>query len=268
MTGRWAGRWAVRPSDPRSDHRDVREPPALDLEAPARLLVLTGAGVSAESGLRTFRGAGGLWEGHRVEDVASPEGFARAPNLVWAFYAARRRAAAVAEPNAAHHALAACEARMSDRFLLVTQNIDGLHARAGSSRVLEIHGSLWRARCTGCDRPPFVDTSEPTESPRCDLCGGALRPAVVWFGEPVDVEADWRTRAFVRDAARARERLVFLAVGTSGSVWPASGLVRFASDLGAETWLANLDEADNSGWFDHRVLGPATEVLPALLGAA
>ncbi len=241
------------------------ELPPLDLRAPTRLLVLTGAGVSVESGLPAFRGAGGLWDGHRVEDVASPEGFARAPDLVWSFYAARRRAAAAVEPNAAHRALAACETRMRDRFLLVTQNIDGLHMRAGSGRVLELHGSLWRTRCSGCDRPPFADSSEPTATPRCDRCGGALRPDVVWFGEAVDAEADRRTRRFVKDAAQAGERLVFLAVGTSGSVWPASGLVRYAADLGAETWLANLDEADNAGWFDHRVLGPATAVLPALL---
>ncbi len=239
----------------------------LDLRAPARLLVLTGAGVSAESGLRTFRDSDGLWESHRVEDVATPGAFARDPALVWSFYAARRRAAASAEPNAAHRALAACEERMGDRFLLLTQNVDGLHARAGSRRLHELHGSLWRTRCARCDRPPFPDASEPTEPPACDRCGGLLRPDIVWFGEPVDLEADHASRRFLRAASMAGERLVFLAVGTSGSVWPASGLVRLASDLGAETWLANLDEADNGMWFTHRALGAATEVVPALLGA-
>ena len=239
----------------------------LDLRAPTRLLVLTGAGVSAESGLRTFRDGDGLWESHRVEDVATPGAFARDPALVWAFYAARRRAAAAAEPNAAHRALAACEARLGERFLLLTQNVDGLHGRAGSRRVHELHGSLWRTRCARCGRPPFEDLAEPVEPPACDRCGGLLRPDIVWFGEAVDAGADAATRRFMRDAARAGDPLVFLAVGTSGSVWPASGLVHDAAGLGASTWLANLAKADNATWFQHEVMGPATRTVPALLGA-
>jgi NAD-dependent protein deacetylase/lipoamidase len=239
--------------------------PALDLSR-GRLLVLTGAGISAESGLGTFRGAGGLWEDEPVEAVASPEGFARDPGRVWRFYAARRAAAADARPNRAHLALAACEERLGDRFLLTTQNVDGLHARAGSRRVHELHGSLWRTRCADCDRPPFVDHATPADVPRCSQCGGRLRPDIVWFGEPVDLEADWATKRFIKEAAAADEPLTFLAIGTSGTVSPASQLVRYATDFGAVTWLANLEPAANGGAFAHHVTGPATAVVPALLG--
>jgi NAD-dependent deacetylase len=232
-----------------------------------RILVLTGAGVSAESGLATFRGAGGLWEGHPVEQVASPEGFAADPALVWRFYARRREQAAGAVPNAAHRALAALEDRLGDRFLLVTQNVDGLHLRAGSERVVEIHGSLWRSRCSRCLRPPFRDASYPVEPPlpRC-ACGALLRPDIVWFGELLDPAASRRVDAFMRDAGRPGGRFVFLAVGTSGNVYPAAGYVDAARRHGAETWLANLDPAANAGRFEHVVQGPAGVVLPALLG--
>jgi len=239
---------------------------SLNLLGHDRLLVLTGAGISVESGLRAFRGADGLWEGQPVEDVATPDGFRRDPDRVWAFYSGLRHLAATVEPNAAHLALAACEERLGDRYLLTTQNIDGLHQRAGSRRVFELHGSLWRTRCSGCDRRPFSDRSEPKQTPPCDRCGALLRPAIVWFGEPVDVEADWRTKEFIKAAARANERLVFLAIGTSGAVWPASGYARYAADFGAETWLANLDQADNEGDFAHLATGSATELVPTLLG--
>jgi NAD-dependent deacetylase len=239
---------------------------SLNLLQRDHLLVLTGAGISVESGLRAFRGVDGLWEGQRIEDVATPEGFGRDPDRVWAFYSGLRHQAAGVEPNAAHLALAACEERLGERYLLTTQNIDGLHQRAGSRRVFELHGSLWRTRCSGCGRSPFPDRSEPKQAPSCDRCGALLRPDIVWFGEPVDVEADRRTREFIKAAGRAHERLVFLAIGTSGAVWPASGFARYAADLGAETWLANLDRADNEGDFAHLATGAATEVVPALLG--
>ncbi len=239
--------------------------PSLDLQPVDRLLVLTGAGISVESGLRTFRGADGLWEGEPVEAVATPEGFEADPDRVWTFYSRLRRVVGGAEPNQAHVALAEAERRLGDDFLLITQNVDGLHQRAGSKRVYEIHGSLWRTRCSRCDRPAFTDTTETTTAPRCDRCGGLLRPDIVWFGEAVDTEADWRTRAFVQAAFRAQTRLVFLAVGTSGAVWPASGFARLAASYGAETWLANLDPADNESDFRHIVRGPATQVVPALL---
>jgi NAD-dependent deacetylase len=232
-----------------------------------RVLVLTGAGISAESGLATFRGGGGLWDGHRVEDVASPEGFAADPELVWRFYSLRRRAAAAAEPNAAHRALAALEQRLGDRVLLVTQNVDGLHERAGSRRVVEIHGTLWRTKCSSCLRPPVADASWPVEPPlpRCP-CGALLRPDIVWFGELLDPGATRRIDAFIHEARASGEPFVFLAVGTSGNVYPAAGCVLAARLHGARTWLANLDPADNLGAFDEYVGGPATSTVPRLLG--
>ena len=232
-----------------------------------RVLVLTGAGISAESGLATFRGGGGLWDGHPVEQVASPEGFAADPALVWRFYSLRRRDAAAAEPNAAHLALAVLEERLADRFLLVTQNVDGLHRRAGSGRLVEVHGSLWRTRCSRCMRPPFADAAFPVAPPlpRC-ACGALLRPDIVWFGELLDPAESARVERFMRDAAQAGEPFLFLAVGTSGDVYPAAGYVDVARRLGADTWLVNLDPAGNAGSFEHVVTGPAAAILPALLG--
>jgi NAD-dependent deacetylase len=239
----------------------------IPIDERTRVLVLTGAGISAESGLATFRGAGGLWDGHPVEQVASPEGFAADPGLVWRFYSVRRRDAAAAEPNAAHRALATLEARLRDRFLLATQNVDGLHARAGSERVVEIHGSLWRTRCSRCMRPPFADVAFPVEPPlpRCS-CGGLLRPDIVWFGEMLHAADTERVDRFMRVAARSGGRFVFLAVGTSGNVYPAAGYVDTARRHGAETWLANLDPAANAGRYEHVVGGPAAAILPRLLG--
>jgi NAD-dependent deacetylase len=202
-----------------------------------------------------------------VEQVASPGGFAADPELVWRFYSMRRAAAAAAEPNAAHRALVALEERLGDRFLLVTQNVDGLHARAGSRRLVEVHGTLWRTRCSSCLRPPYADDTFPVEPPlpRC-ACGALLRPDIVWFGEMLGAaEAGW-IEAFMRDAGRSDDPFVFLAVGTSGSVYPAAGYVAVARSRGAVTWLANLDPAENVGAFDHFVAGPATSTLPHLLG--
>jgi NAD-dependent deacetylase len=232
-----------------------------------RVLVLTGAGISAESGLATFRGAGGLWDGHPVEQVASPEGFTADPELVWRFYSLRRQDAAAAAPNAAHRALATVERLLGDRFLLATQNVDGLHLRAGSKRVVEVHGSLWRTRCSRCMRPSFADASYPVEPPlpRCP-CGALLRPDIVWFGEMLHAADTERVDRFMREAARSGERFVFLAVGTSGSVYPAAGYVDAARWHGAETWLANLDPAENAGRFEHVVGGRAGTILPHLLG--
>lgn len=242
---------------------DVR----IAIDERTHVLVLTGAGISAESGLATFRGAGGLWDGYPVEQVASPEGFAADPELVWRFYSERRAGAAAAEPNAAHRALAALERRLGDRFLLATQNVDGLHLRAGSERVVEVHGSLWRTRCSRCLRPPFDDDAFPVEAPlpRCP-CGALLRPDIVWFGELLHAADTGRVDRFMRDAERSGGRFVFLAVGTSGNVYPAAGYVDAARWHGAETWLANLDPAANAGRFEHVVPGPAGTVLPRLLG--
>jgi NAD-dependent deacetylase len=232
-----------------------------------RVLVLTGAGVSAESGIPTFRDANGLWEQHRVEDVASPQGFARDPILVWRFYSQRRAAARSCVPNAGHRALAALEARLSDRFLLVTQNIDGLHAKAGSTRLVEMHGNLYTSRCIGCARPPFHDEAAYPDKvvPVCGQCGAPLRPHIVWFGEMLDDDVEQRLRQFMHGVASQRARFVFLAVGTSGLVYPAAAMVNRAKYAGAECWLVNAEPAANVGEFDHFVQGMSATVLPQLL---
>ncbi len=233
------------------------------------VLVLTGAGVSAESGVPTFRDAGGLWEGHDVHEVASPDGFARDPLLVWRFYSQRRAGMEGITPNGGHHALVALERRLGDRFLLVTQNVDGLHRAAGSERLIELHGELMRSRCTVCDRPPFEDRQayKPGVAPMCGRCKAAgkdalLRPHIVWFGEIIDRAYLARIERFVDTAGR---RLVFLAVGTSGLVYPAAGLVDAARHAGGTSWLVNAEAPANVERFDHVVLGPSGTVLPGLL---
>jgi NAD-dependent deacetylase len=237
----------------------------------ARLLVLTGAGVSAESGLATFRDSNGLWEQHRVEDVASPEGFERDPELVWKFYSLRREQAKSVEPNPGHRVLATVEKLLGDRFLLVTQNVDGLHQRAGSERIIEIHGSLFRTKCSACGLTPFHDAFSylGQRLPTCDTCeergrNALLRPDIVWFGEMLDPSHLQAIDAFMRRAAG--EPFVFMAVGTSGAVWPAAGLVGQARGLGASTILVNAEPAENTARFHRFVQGRSAEVLPALLG--
>ena len=240
----------------------------LRIDGDTRLLVLTGAGVSAESGVPTFRDAKGLWESHPIEQVATPEGFDADPRLVWRFYSERRRKAKTVHPNPGHVALVEAERRMGDRFLLATQNVDGLHRRAGSLRLVEIHGSLFTTRCSLCERDPFPDEQEYVgDPPPCEECErhgrpGLLRPAVVWFGEMLDPAHLRRVSAFI-DEARAG-RLVFLAVGTSGVVYPAAGLVLEARAAGGEAWLVNAEAADNARAFHHFVKGPSGRVLPEL----
>lgn len=239
-----------------------------------RILVLTGAGISAESGLATFRGGDGLWENEPVEEVATPRGFARDPERVWRFYSARRAAADAAAPNAAHLALAELERRLGDRFLLATQNVDGLHLAAGSERVIELHGSLWMTRCSRCQRDAFPDRGYPVEAPLpvCAVCAvegrdsAYLRPAIVWFEEMLDPDDQYRVMRFLRRADIDRVPLHFLAIGTSGTVYPAASYVQYAKELGATTWLANLDRPENARAFDHMIAGPATSIVPRLLG--
>jgi NAD-dependent deacetylase len=186
------------------------------LAAAASVCVLTGSGISAESGLPTFRGVGGLWRDRRVEELASPDGFARDPRLVWTWYAERRRAHAGVEPSAAHHALAALERAVPD-FTLVTQNVDSLHLRAGSRNVLELHGALREARCTQCDARRRFDEEFDLDALEHG-CGGMWRPDIVWFGESLP-------RAALEAAfAAARTADVMLVVGTSGVVQPAASL--------------------------------------------
>jgi NAD-dependent deacetylase len=238
------------------------------LDSQTHVLVLTGAGVSAESGIPTFRDAGGLWEGHDVTAVASPQGFARDPLLVWRFYSARRADLTAVSPNAAHRALVEVEARLGDRFLLATQNIDGLHTAAGSTRVVEMHGNLMRSRCTRCDRAPFADTTayRANVAPICGQCrhrghDSALRPDVVWFGEHLPPGVMDRIETFIATAGR---RLVFIAAGTSGLVYPAAGLAEATRRVGGTTVCVNLEAPANASTFDHVSLGPATAALPAL----
>jgi NAD-dependent deacetylase len=185
----------------------VPHPERLRLGEDTRLLVLTGAGVSAESGIPTFRAAGGLWESHPVAQVASPVGFARDPALVWRFYSERRRKASACVPNPGHLALAALEARLGDRFLLATQNVDGLHGRAGSERLVELHGNLFLTRCSHCSAPPVADEAEHLgpELPRCPACASRgrdslLRPHIVWFGEMLDPAHLQRVERFMARA--------------------------------------------------------------------
>jgi NAD-dependent deacetylase len=243
-----------------TDNPDEALRQAIDLVKQAeRIAVLTGAGISAESGLQTFRGGGGLWEGHRIEDVATPAAFLRDPALVWRFYNARRKARSSVQPNPGHLALVQLEARLGERFTLITQNVDGLHRAAGSQRVLELHGSLARVRCTAC---PFIEDrgqEELDDLPRCDKCGALLRPDIVWFYEPLP-HAVW-----LQAEEAARRCQCFLVVGTSAVVYPAAGLTLLARQSGARVIEVNLERTEASAHADITVLGPAGQILPRLL---
>lgn len=240
----------------------------ISLDDNTRVLVLTGAGISAESGVPTFRDIDGLWQGRDVQELASPEGFAADPRLVWKFYSSRRAAMTGIEPNAGHRALVQLEAQLGHRFLLATQNVDGLHRDAGSERVIEMHGNLMTSRCTRCDRPPFRDTTAYADGtvPVCGRCDALLRPHIVWFGEQLPAGVMERIAEFIGEAARGS--LVFLAVGTSGVVYPAAGLVDLVRRCGGTSYLVNLEAPANVAAFDHVVLGPAARELPALFGLA
>jgi NAD-dependent deacetylase len=232
------------------------------LRGAERVAVLTGAGVSAESGVPTFRDAGGLWEGHRVEEVATPSAFARDPVLVWRFYNARRDALRTIRPNPGHLALARLEERLGPGgFTLVTQNVDGLHRAAGSRHVLEVHGSLARVRCTGCRRVE-ERADDLGDLPRCPDCDAMLRPDVVWFEEmlPEDV---WRQAVAAASACDC-----FLVVGTSAVVYPAAGLIDTARGNGAPVIEVNLKPTAVSHRVDVGLYGPSGEVLPRLMERA
>ena len=219
------------------------------------IVVLTGAGVSAESGIDTFRSEGGLWEQHRVEDVATPEAFARDPDLVLRFYDMRRAAIQTKQPNAAHLALARLDREWAGELLIVTQNVDDLHERAGAARVLQMHGEHLNAWCTACDLRSLW-TGPLIERPPCPQCGARqLRPDVVWFGEmPYRMD-------MINAALRGCD--LFVSIGTSGAVYPAAGYVRQARDLGARTLELNLERSKGSPWFAESRFGPATELVPA-----
>ena len=220
------------------------------------IMVLTGAGISAESGLATFRAADGLWEGHRVEDVATPEAYRRDPALVHQFYDARRARLAEVEPNAAHRALARLDADWPGAFLLVTQNVDDLHERAGSKRLIHMHGELMKGWCLSCDER-FGWTGLMGEGASCPACAvsGSVRPDIVWFGEmPYEMEA-------IEEALRSAD--LFVSIGTSGAVYPAAGFVQTARYCGAKTLEMNLDPSLGSFMFDESRTGKAGELVPA-----
>ncbi len=220
------------------------------------IVILTGAGISAESGIDTFRSAGGLWEQHRVEDVATPEGFARDPNLVLRFYDMRREALGRVVPNPAHEALARLDAGWQrGELLIVTQNVDDLHERAGARRVLHMHGELKSALCTACEmRSPW--NAPMIDRPPCPVCRAPmLRPDVVWFGEmPYQMDRIYRA---------LRQADLFVSIGTSGAVYPAAGFVRDARELGARTLELNLERSEGSSWFHESRQGRAGELVPA-----
>jgi NAD-dependent deacetylase len=233
----------------------------LALGPASRVFILTGAGISAESGISTFRDAGGLWEQHRVEDVASPEGWAADPKLVWSFYAARRTQAGGCQPNAAHRALAALERSLGERLFLCTQNVDDLHEKAGNKGVVHMHGELMKSRCESCARPPFADAVAHPAIPACE-CGARVRPHIVWFGEvPFHLED-------IEDALDACD--VFVTIGSSGAVYPAAGFVSHvryrALQTGAQvtTVYVGPEEPDNAEMFDQCRLGRAGEAVPGL----
>ena len=219
------------------------------------IVILTGAGVSAESGLATFRGPDGLWEGHRVEDVATPEAFARDPTLVHAFYDARRAKLDTVQPNDAHRALARLDSEWPGQMLLVTQNVDDLHERAGSKRLLHMHGELTKGWCIRCNER-FGWTGPMGTGAQCPSCetAGLVRPDIVWFGEmPYEMER-------IDDALRRCD--LFVSIGTSGAVHPAAGFVQTALYCGARTLEMNLEPSQGSIYFDESRIGKAGELVP------
>ncbi len=230
------------------------------LQRADRVAVLTGAGVSAESGIATFRGPDGLWEGHRIQDVATPDGFRRDPAMVWRFYNQRRSRLRAAHPNPAHRALSALEKRWgSDRFTLITQNIDGLHQAAGSQHVLELHGRLSRVRCTACAYLQDLPGADLPELPHCPECDRLLRPDVVWFEESLPHKV-WREAEQQAEACQC-----FLVVGTTAVVFPAAGLIDTARSQGAVIMEFNLTSTAASRSADVCLHGPAGQVLPELV---
>lgn len=227
------------------------------IEPSDRVFILTGAGISAESGIPTFRGVGGLWRNYRIEEVASPIAWKRDPQLVWEFYSMRRQVAAEAKPNPGHFALAELERALGDRLFFCTQNVDSLHEQAGLQRVVHMHGELFRSRCDTCTRPPFEDSAlyePPSKLPRCE-CGGSIRPHICWFGEtPYEME---------RIFAALEDCTLLIAIGTSGVVEPAASFVRQVSGR-ARTVYVGPEEPANRHSFSEVCIGKSGEILPTL----
>jgi NAD-dependent deacetylase len=225
-----------------------------------RVSALTGAGISAESGVPTFRGADGLWRNYNVMELATPQAFARDPKLVWEFYNWRRDLITGLSFNPGHRALVDLEARVP-QFTLITQNVDGLHLKAGSKNLIEIHGNLWKVRCTQCRAVSLDMSPNMGPLPKCRACGGLLRPHVVWFGESLDA-------ALLNSAVQAaRSCQVMLVIGTSAIVQPAASLAYEAKETGALVAEINLEETPNSGMMDFVLLGKSGEILPKLMEA-
>jgi NAD-dependent deacetylase len=220
-----------------------------------KIVVLTGAGVSAESGIPTFRASDGLWEQHRIEDVATPEGFLRDPDLVQNFYNQRRALLKSVQPNPAHDAIARLQQQWPDRVTLITQNIDDLHERAGSPEVIHMHGELLKVRCVRTGQV-YAWSEDVTAADRCSCCqlGAVLRPHIVWFGEePLQMQAIYEALS---------QADLFVAIGTSGHVYPAAGFVAEARQGGARTLEFNLEPSQQRSHFVQAIYGPAGETLP------
>jgi len=223
-----------------------------------RITVLTGAGISAESGVPTFRGSGGIWRNYQVTDVATPQAFARDPELVWEFYNWRRDLISKVTFNPGHKALVKLEKHVND-FILITQNVDGLHREAGSRRLLEIHGNLWEVKCTKCNLLTMDRSQDMGELPKCSECGGLLRPNVVWFGESLDPD-------IIHKAIEASKNCeLMLIIGTSGVVQPAASLAFQAKAEGAVVAEINIEQTPQSGHMDFVLTGKAGEILPMLV---
>lgn len=233
---------------------DVRD----RIHAAQSVTVLTGAGISADSGVPTFRGPEGLWKNFRPEELASPDAFSRDPKLVWEWYNWRRELLATKRPNAAHEALVQLEKDRPD-FCVITQNVDGLHARAGTEHLSEIHGNIWKVRCTECQRVTVNHDVPLSFPPSCTDCGGLLRPHIVWFGEslaPADLEHSY---------AALQRCDILLIIGTSGVVYPAASFAPVAKDHGAFVIELNLEATPNSSAIDVALQGRAKELVPLLL---
>ena len=229
-----------------------------ELARAERVAVLTGAGISAESGVPTFRGADGIWKNYRATELATPEAFSRDPELVWEFYNWRRDLIGKVTYNAAHKALVDLEEKVP-HFTLITQNVDGLHLLAGSRNLLELHGNLWKVRCTKCGRVTLDRSTDMGTLPKCDGCGGLLRPHVVWFGELLDPQ-------ILSSAIEAsRNSHVMLVIGTSALVQPAASLGMEAKASGAKVVEINPEPTGQSGYMDYALHGKAGEIVPQLV---
>lgn len=222
-----------------------------------KLFVLTGAGISAESGIPTFRGKDGLWKNYSATELATPEAFDRNPELVWEWYMWRQNIISKAEPNHGHYALVELE-NLFDEFLLLTQNVDSLHQRAGSKSVLELHGNIFRTRCLKCQKIDKIENARIKKLPYCN-CGGLLRPDVVWFGEPIPQGAWQASMEFLRNAD------VAMICGTSGVVWPAAAIPEIAENYGIKTIEVNLESTPITPIVDVSILGPAGRILPDIV---